>query len=92
MTGPLNPSGWLDSAPFIILARICSVLGTALAACAVWVFLQFADDVKTATKELALISGTVRVHDQAIADYGRRIERLEQPKFTRNGVLPSPVP
>ena len=91
MTGQ-NPVNWLDSPAFILLARVSSVLGTALAACAVWIFLQFADDVKQATKDLALLSGTVRTHESIVQDHSRRIERLEGPRFTRNGVLPAPQP
>lgn len=91
MTGT-SLNSLLDSPSFVLLARVCSVLGTALAACAVWVFLQFADDVKQATKEIAMISGTVRVHDLAIGDHARRIERLESPRFTQRSVLPAPTP
>lgn len=72
---------WLESHAFILLARVSSVLGTVVAGGAVWIFLEAWQDIRKMNDALALLSGTVRVHEVLVVEQGRRIDRLEKRAF-----------
>lgn len=86
-----NGGRWLESHAFILMARVSSVLGTVVAGFAVWIFLQAWQDIRTMNDALALLSGTVRVHEFAVADHGRRLNNLEASAYKRP-LAPAPQP
>lgn len=76
MTFP-SPASLLNSPEFAIAARVGAVLGAPLALLAGIIFWDIRDDVKTTKNLLIDTAGIVRVHEQIVADHGRRLnERL----------------
>lgn len=69
---------WLESASFALLARLCSVFGTALAGAAVWIFLVAWGDIRAIGDKLAEMKGTERVHESRLAEHDRRLLFVER--------------
>lgn len=74
MTGV--PPSVLNSPEFIVAARVGAILGAPLALLAGIIFWDIRDDVKTTKSLLVSTAGIVRVHEQIVADHGRRLNEI----------------